>query len=256
MSGGFNSLTLGDTIWCHRTWSTWIQVMACGLTSPSHYLSQFWLTSPGVRPSNDILIDLEFQRNFVMLVSITYSAAHSEILYTWWRHQIETFSALLALCVGNSRVTGEFPTQRPVTRSFYVFYDLRSHKRLSKQSWGRWSETPSCSLWCHCNDVMAATISWCVQSFVVTSWAHFKPAYCKFWLNFEFDRNIVSGMGVWALIWMVVLLNRALLSTSVDVGAWMKTLDGISYPCPKLFVNVTPVGDGIRTIKSCFTILV
>ena len=37
---------------------------------------------------------------------------------------METFSALLTLCVGNSPVTGEFPTQRPVTRSFDVFYDL------------------------------------------------------------------------------------------------------------------------------------
>ena len=36
----------------------------------------------------------------------------------WWRHQMETFSALLALCAGNSPVTGEFPSQRPVTRSF------------------------------------------------------------------------------------------------------------------------------------------
>ena len=38
----------------------------------------------------------------------------------WWRHQMETFSALLAICAGNSTVTGEFPTQRPVTRSFDV----------------------------------------------------------------------------------------------------------------------------------------
>ena len=37
---------------------------------------------------------------------------------SWWRHQMETFSALLALCAGNSPVTREFPSQRPVTRSF------------------------------------------------------------------------------------------------------------------------------------------
>ena len=37
-----------------------------------------------------------------------------------WRHQMETFPALLALCVGNSPVTSEFPAQRPVTRSFDV----------------------------------------------------------------------------------------------------------------------------------------
>ena len=37
---------------------------------------------------------------------------------SWWRHQLETFSALLAICAGNSPVPGEFPTQRPVTRRF------------------------------------------------------------------------------------------------------------------------------------------
>ena len=38
---------------------------------------------------------------------------------------METLSALLALCAGNSPVTGEFSTQRPVTRFFDVFFDLR-----------------------------------------------------------------------------------------------------------------------------------
>ena len=72
---------------------------------------------------------------------------------TWWRHQMETLSALLAFCAGNSPVTGEFPTQRPVTRSFDVFFDLRLSKRLSKQSWGLWFDRPSRSLWRHCNEI-------------------------------------------------------------------------------------------------------
>ena len=71
---------------------------------------------------------------------------------TWWGHQMETFSALMAPCEGNSTVTGEFPSQRPVTRSFDVFFDLRQNKLLSKQSWGWWFETPSFSLWRHFND--------------------------------------------------------------------------------------------------------
>ena len=72
--------------------------------------------------------------------------------HSWWCHQMETFSALLAICARNSPVTGEFPSQRPVTRSFDVFYDLRMNKRLSKQRWGWWFETPSRPLWRHCND--------------------------------------------------------------------------------------------------------
>ena len=75
----------------------------------------------------------------------------------WWRHQMETFSALLALCVGNSPVTGEFPSQRPVTRSLDAFFDLRLNKRLSKQSWSWWFETPSRSLWRHDNDYLTNT---------------------------------------------------------------------------------------------------
>ena len=78
----------------------------------------------------------------------------------WWRHQMETFSALLALCAGNSPVTGEYPTQRPVTRSFYVFLDLRVDKRLSKQSWAWWFETQSSSLWRHCNDYDNSDRKW------------------------------------------------------------------------------------------------
>ena len=70
---------------------------------------------------------------------------------SWWRHQMETFSALLAFCAENSLVTGEFPIQRPVTRSFDVFLDLRPNTRMSKQWWGWWFETPSQPLWRHCN---------------------------------------------------------------------------------------------------------
>ena len=48
---------------------------------------------------------------------------------------------------------GEFPSQRPVTRSFDVFVDLSLNKLLSKQSRRRWFETSSRSLWRHCNAI-------------------------------------------------------------------------------------------------------
>ena len=69
---------------------------------------------------------------------------HQMIFIPWWPHQMGTSSALLALCVGNSPVTG-------TTWSFDAFFDLRLNKRLSKQSRRRWFETPSRSLWHHCN---------------------------------------------------------------------------------------------------------
>ena len=72
---------------------------------------------------------------------------------SWWRHQRDTFSALLVIRAGNSPVTSEFLTQRPVMRSFDVFFDLRLNKWLSKELWDWWFETPSCSLWRHYNGV-------------------------------------------------------------------------------------------------------
>ena len=53
---------------------------------------------------------------------------------SWWRHQMETNSALLAICAANSSVTGEFPAQRPVTRSFDIFFHLRQIKRLNREA--------------------------------------------------------------------------------------------------------------------------
>ena len=55
------------------------------------------------------------------------------------------------LCV-TGHLCGEFTgPQRPVTRSFAVLFDLHPNRRLSKQWWGWWFETPSCPLWRHCN---------------------------------------------------------------------------------------------------------
>ena len=95
-----------------------------------------------------------------------------------------SFSALLAICAGNSPVPGEFPAQRPVTRSFDVFFDLRLNKRLSKQWWGWWFETPSCSLWRHHKHILlsAGTMtSNCVCVFSVYG------EYCHAILNIHWE---------------------------------------------------------------------
>ena len=70
-------------------------------------------------------------------------------LATLWRHQMETFSALLAICAGNSLVPGEFHAQRPVTRSFGVFFDLHPNKLLSKHSCGCWFDMLPRPSWRH-----------------------------------------------------------------------------------------------------------
>ena len=73
-----------------------------------------------------------WRNNYPMIMcSLRMISRQQENSIPWWRHQMETFSALLALCAGNSPDTGEFPSQRPVTRSFDVLFDLRMNKRLS-----------------------------------------------------------------------------------------------------------------------------
>ena len=71
------------------------------------------------------------------------------------------------LC-GEFNGPGEFPAQRPVTRSFDVFFDLRLIKWLSKEPWGWWFETPSLSLWCHCNALWTRYLC-CIWDHVRTS---------------------------------------------------------------------------------------
>ena len=93
---------------------------------------------------------------------------------------METFSALLVLSAGNSLVTGAFPSQRPVTRSFDVFFDLRQKKRLSKQ-WRRWwFETPSRPLCRHCNDYGWDKLAAILQPFFSNVFYSMKANFCQF----------------------------------------------------------------------------
>ena len=77
------------------------------------------------------------------------SHSHHFINKIMMTSSMETFSALLAICVA----------QRPVTRTFGVFFDLRLNKRLSKQWWDCWFYTPSSPLWRHCNVNLTFTLT-------------------------------------------------------------------------------------------------
>ena len=124
---------------------------SCGQQGPTWVLAT--PGGPHVGPMNLAIMVVCPVLWFVMFNHVTINPYPSGSGHgrSWWRHQIETFSALLVLCAGNSPVTGEFHVQRPVTRGFDVLFDLHMNKQLSKQSWDWWFETPSCSLWRHCN---------------------------------------------------------------------------------------------------------
>ena len=110
--------------------------------------------APGVTFQGSDVIFLNGKRNLARRFDISKVQPAAVVHVGWplpWRHEMETFSTLLALCAGNSPVTAEFPSQMPVTGNFDVFFDLRLNKRLNKQSRRRWFETPSRSSWRHCN---------------------------------------------------------------------------------------------------------
>ena len=182
--------------------------------------------------------------------------------YSWWRHQIDPFSALLALCAGNSPA-----------RSFDVFFDL--NKRSSKQSRHRWFETPSHLLWRHFN-VFRDKVAWIsndIYCFMweinpacpnddVIEWKHF-PRYWSFVR--EIHRSPVNSLHkaqwrgalifLWSALWINGWVNNLeaddlrrhrphydvivmLTPTTVDVRTWMCNyiqsiflLRGCNYIC-------------------------
>ena len=95
--------------------------------------------------------------SFIHLVTICIEITLSNSFIEWvmnhddvikWKHfpLYCPFVRAIHLSPGNSP-----HAQRPVTRSFDVFFELRLNKRLSKQWWGWWFQTPSGPLWRHCN---------------------------------------------------------------------------------------------------------
>ena len=88
----------------------------------------------------------------IVMLYFCYASAGTTaaMLYMMTSSNGNIFRVTAPLC-GEFTGPGEFPTQRPVTRSFDVFFDLCLNKRLSKQPCGWWFETPSWSLWRQCN---------------------------------------------------------------------------------------------------------
>ena len=108
-------------------------------------------------------------------------------------------SRVTGLLCGNSPVTGEFPAQRSVTRSFDVFFDIRPNKRLIKHSRGWWFETPPCPLWRRRNDL----VYWWVLG------------HNHLWI---YDEKQFYYLRCWAIIWSEAMMASLTLSQSTLAG--------------------------------------
>ena len=138
---------------CRISWRKWVTFDEIFLQRPQRTLSwsnRWQLQRHRCRQTHTIRRDtLRVEDNGWT----EWVSRHPWLNHTWWRHQMVIFFLLLALGAGNLPVKGEFPTQRPVTRSFAVFIDLRPNEPLSKQTWGWWFETLLRSLCRHCDEL-------------------------------------------------------------------------------------------------------
>ena len=128
----------------------------------------------------------------------------------------------------------EFPAQRPVTRGFDVFYDLRLNKWLLKQSWSWWFETPSRPLWRHWN-------AWLYLSFTqdIKRPLLFCLLFCHSWLYLSFTRDIKRSL----LFCLLFYHSRLYLSLTQDINILSLHDDVIKW---KHFPRYWPFVQGIH----------
>ena len=115
---------------------------------------------------------------------------------------METFAASLAFCEENPPVTGRFPSQRPVTRSFDDLFVLCLNEKLIKQARRRWFETHLRLLWRHFNFPR----DW-------TAIAHYSPAAGPLHITNSPQTRLLSRDSFWWSKYFKDLCARHLLLT-------------------------------------------
>ena len=154
---------------------TWLLQM-CQSNSISYHSGPVWHVSRTSVVLNQVGPTITSWEGLVFRITGRYMGI------TWWRHQLETFFALLALCEGNPPVTDGFLSQRP------FFFDLRLNKQLSKQS-RPWFKT----LLRHCNEVEVEV----EHSETITSGFPHSP-HTK---GQQYRVPIVSLLLAWVILW-------------------------------------------------------
>ena len=128
-------------------------------------------------------------------------------------------------------------SQRPVTRSFDVVFDLRLNKCLSKQQWSGWFETPSHSLWRHCDGKIWIYCAFRTDSIYyndsrfITLHAYVlgtisRTVFHRKWIRWEINSALIKIMMKWS-IWYFAPDSLAWLSwhLQIFVALWYPTLE-------------------------------
>ena len=129
------------------------------------------------------------------ITSFCYSTLAVSVT-AWWRHQMETLSALLVICTGNSPVTGEFPAQRPMTLSFDVFFDL---------PWiNRWANNRESGDLIHHRAhygvaIMELLNNWIIFFIKMCTWFIHIRRYHPFW-NLSYEKLLICLLHIWLMV--------------------------------------------------------
>ena len=154
---------------------------------------------------------------------------------------------------------GEFPAQSPVTRSFDVFFDLHLNKRLSKQPWGWWFETPSWSLWRHYDVIVYRWHAPYQGPKSIRSWGNpgllhsHTQLYCRIWriihvtdMNGHPAPGVFYGVYNWTLGWPIhdlhvmllqeILCGSGCVQRSIILDQSKVVVEGSSCPALETFL--------------------
>ena len=128
---------------------------------------------------------------------------------------------------------GEFPAQRPVTRSFDVFFHLRLNKRLSKLPQGWWFETPPLSLWHQCNEIHSKNkvVKWTTLG--LSNWCQKRTPQSRPKL----------------VIWMSRRMTTLMSSQKQPESRQMTTFLLVSLPCDDLVITLERLNDKPQIVK-------
>ena len=141
---------------------------------------------------------LDTNNNFHIMVALD----RDQIICTWWRHQMETFSPLLAICAGIHRSPVNSPHKGQWRRALmFSLICAWMINGLSEQSWSWWFETPSRPLWRHYNET-ASTLGCTTLMFTERHGAsNHRQLHCLVNSLFWSTKRHIRALQYWPFVW-------------------------------------------------------
>ena len=195
-------------------------------------------------PSSYWLLCLDSHTSTYCTRSNTAQSGHTKFCFHDDVNNGNIFRVTGHLC-GEFTGPGEFPTQRSVARSFDVFFDLHLNKRLRKQWWGWWFETPSLPFWRHRNVVIFHAMYTVVYNkhscdiYVISPYKLLLEWYLRlihFWVSY----TLWTHIDIVRIFQVGRIISVGTIDFTSDRIDWDSVLPGAHYPVLKGPKNTWP----------------